>query len=176
MFIDGRLLIVSFSSSILRIYGSDAKPLQTIQLRHTEIEKAIHAVETPIGNCIILYCWLEKNETASGPSGKVTRWGIYELTGERQIISRRFIPLNETQKLNNPRYLSLDLDDRLFVADHHRVILLDVDLKWNQIFYPKKEDDRNIERPERLFYDEENKQLIVGRYLEGANVYTLGYV
>ena len=175
---DGRLLVVGYASSIVRIYGSNAELIQTIHLPR-DIEKTIHAVETPSGNCIILYCWLEKRETENttriGLSDKKTvmNWGIYKLTGARQIISRRFIPSDETQKLDNPRYISLDSDDRLFVADRHRVLLLDIDLKWNKRFSPPKDEGRNIERPERMFYDEANTQLIVGRYLEGANVYAL---
>src|SRR6218665_812240 len=50
---DGELLIVNKSSSILMIYGSDAKLLRSIQLP-TYIKKLCHAVKTSIGNFVII--------------------------------------------------------------------------------------------------------------------------
>ena len=82
------------------------------------------------------------------------KWVISELTRDGQMVIRRFIPSNETQKLNDPRYLSLDSDDRVFVADtgNDRVILLDSDLKWNRILCPTKEEEEEtkIRMPWRL--------------------------
>src|SRR6218665_3110345 len=50
---DGKLLVVNKSSSILMIYGSDATLLRSIQLP-TNIKILWHAVETSIGNFIII--------------------------------------------------------------------------------------------------------------------------
>src|SRR6218665_2004219 len=103
---------------------------------------------------------------------------ISEFTRDGQMVIRRFIPSDETQQLNNCEYLLIDSDDRVFVVDegNHRVILLDSDLKWNQILCPTKKDEeeQNIRWPRNLFYDEEMKRLIVCRYSNGhINVYTL---
>src|SRR6218665_4002255 len=103
---------------------------------------------------------------------------ISELTRDGQMVIRRFIPSDETQQLNYCQYLLIDSDDRVFVADegNRRVILLDSDLKWNQILCPTKKDEKeqNIRCPYNLFYDEEMKRLIDGEYFKGhINVYTL---
>src|SRR6218665_2720817 len=105
---------------------------------------------------------------------------ISELTRDGQMVIRRFIPSDETQQLSHCKYLLIDSDDRVFVADadNHRVILLYSDLKWNQILCPTKKDEeeQNLMWPYMcsLFYDEEMKQLIVGGYIKGhINVYTL---
>ena len=101
---------------------------------------------------------------------------ISELTRDGQMVIRRFILSGETQQLNDCKYLLFDSDDRVFLARNHRVILLDSDLKWNQILCPTKKDEKeqNIQWPCSLFYDEELKRLIVSEYFEGhINVYTL---
>ena len=106
-------------------------------------------------------------------------YAVSELTRDGQMIIRRFISLNETQQLNEPRYLSLDSDDQVFVAEYSNegVILLDSDLKWNRILCPTKEEteETKIRYVYSVFYDEEKKQLIVGgdHGGQGVNVYTL---
>ena len=175
---DGQLLVVNLSS-ILMIYGSDAELIRSIQLPR-DIENPFHAVETSIGNFIIIHEWVEEEKRESGSSGREeTMWGVSELTRDGQMVIRRFISSNETQQLNNPQYLSIDSDDQVFVADtwNVRVILLDSDLKWNRILCPTKEEteETKIRRPRRLCFDDEKKQLIVvgGLLGEGVNVYTL---
>ena len=178
---DGKLLMVNSSLSILMIYGSDAKLTQAIQLPR-EIEDPIHAVETSIGNFIIIHhkwkCKAADNgECGSNGRKKEIEWGISEVTKDGDMVIRRFSSSNETHELNEPRYLSLDSDDQVFVSDegNHRVILLDSDLKWNRILCPIREgDESSIQWPWCLCYDKEKKQLIVGGYLEEkVNVYTL---
>lgn len=179
---DGQLLILDDSSSILNTYGSDAERIRSIQLPR-EIENPLNAVETSIGNFIITHWYLgrEEDNGKSGSSGRarIKWWGMCELTKNGQLVSCRFIPSKEIQKFrNNKSYLSLDSHDRVFVADQRngRVILLDFDLKWNRILCPaeSEKEETKIQRPWRLFYDEEKKQLIVGGYLgEEVNVYTL---
>ena len=126
-------------------------------------------METPFGNFIILHLWKENEDE------NVMEWVVSELTRDGQMVICRFIPSNETQQLKNPMYLSLGSDDRVFVTDYTsgRVILLDSDLKWNRILCPSKEKYTNTQQPLRLFYDEEEKQLIVGGYY-GVTVFTLG--
>src|SRR6218665_1426547 len=152
-----QLLIVNGPASSLMIYGSEAELIRSINLPR-EIAKPIHAVETSIGNLMILY---RCDERVSGSQGK-RKWAVSELTRDGQMVICRFIPSEETQELYHPEYLSLDSDDRVFIADqwNHRVILLDSDLKWNRILCPTKE-ETNIPYPLRLCYDEENKQLLV---------------
>src|SRR6218665_1211344 len=212
---DGELLMINRSSHSLMIYGPDAELIRSIPLTR-DINKPYHAVETSIGNFIIIdrhhemqreedgkkdedkdedggedavvmkemknTKWLKSKE-GKGESNR-RRWEmrtvISELTRDGQMVIRRFIPSDETQQLNDCKYLLIDSDDRVFVSDegNDRVILLDSDLKWNQILCPTKKDEeeQNLMWPYMcsLFYDEEMKQLIVGGYIKGhINVYTL---
>ena len=189
--IDGQLLIVSKSPSILKIYQPDGKCIRSIRLPKDIVEPR-HAAETSIGNFIIIHEFMEKEEKeededkGSWSSGrkKVTKCVVSELTRDGQMVIRRFLPSNESQKLNDPFYLTLDSDDRVFLADreNQRAVLLDSDLKWNRILCPAKEDveETMIRWPQRLYYDEERKQLIVGGrdfYLrEAINIYTLSRI
>src|SRR6218665_3182680 len=139
---DGQLLMVKVSSSILMIFGSDAELLHSIQLS-SDINLPRHAVETSTGNFIILHQSVkeeDKREIGSRERNTVRSWVISEVTRDGQMIIRRFIPSNETQTLKFPNYLSLDSDDRVFVADKMdgRVILLESNFKWNKLIFPKK--------------------------------------
>ena len=183
----GHLLLVTAWSSVLNIYGSEAELLQSIQLPR-DIEDSIHAVETSMGNFIILHQCMETGERETGPNGRIKEWtwAVSELTRDGQMVVSRFLPSNETQKLENPRYLTLDSDDQVYVTDtgNDRVILLDSDLKWNRSLCSsmeeheeeEEEEETVIRRPLRSYYDEREKQLIVGGgyfYLGGFNIYTV---
>lgn len=175
---EGQLLLTSESASILRIYDSKAELIYSIQLRG-DIKSPIHAVETSNGNFVILHRWKDIDE--SGESRSIARmrkakWGICVLTRDGQMVISRFIPSNKTEKLDDPKYLSVDSDDRVFLADYtnRRVILLQANLKWNRILCPTN--NENI-LPWRLCYDQEKKELLVGGrdlYLgDGVRIYTL---
>jgi len=174
---DGHLCLIN--ASILWIYGSEAELLRSIQLPR-DVKNPTHAVETSTGNFIIIHEW-KKGKEHSTSSGRESekKWVVSEVSKDGGMVIRRFIPSNEIQKLNDPQYLSLDSDDRVFVADYwnERVILLDSDLKWNRIICPTNELVENrIPSAFRLFYDKEQRQLIVGGYLylgKQLNVYTL---
>ena len=171
--VDGNLLMVHDSSPILTIYGSDAEIIQSIHLP-PDIKDPVHAVETSIGNFIILHSWTKKAEHWSGLTDREKNWVVSELTRDGQEVIRRFIPANKDQELYDPSYISLDSDDRVFVTDtmNGSVILLDSDLEWNQIISPSEE-LLVWKLPHRLFYDKEKKQLIVGGTLREVMIYTL---
>ena len=141
---DGHVLVFSHAWSILKIYGSNAELLRSITLPR-DIKKSIHAVEIPTGNFIILHWWMDEKAAEDGRNGD---WltVISEVSRDGQMVVRRFIPSNEAHELNAPEYLSLDSDDGVFVADrgNNRVILLDSDLKWNQIICPTNEENGSI--------------------------------
>ena len=62
---------------------------------------------------------------------------------DKMVIRRRFIPSNEPRQLNCYYYLSIDSDDRVFVADREnaRVIPLDSNLNLNRILFSTTEDE-----------------------------------
>jgi len=176
---DGELLMINRLSHSLMIYGSDAELIRSIPLTRY-IKDLYHAVETSIGNFIIMNrqeTEKDKHKHWSEIRKDVSNRGydVSELTRDGQMVIRRFIPSIKTQQLAHNCYLSIDSDDRVFVADpvNDRVILLDSDLKWNRILCPTGEEK---EEQRRLFYDEEMKQLIVGggfSHNSQVNVYTL---
>jgi len=119
---------------------------------------------------------VKRRKRESSERRMVMNFAISELTRGGQMVIRRFIPSHERQRLNYPWYLSLDSDDRVFVADHRKntVILLDCDLKWNRVLCTTREGKEGTWVPFRLCYDEEMKILIVGGAVAGeVNVYTL---
>ena len=186
---DGQLLMINDSSPSLMTYGSDAELIRSVPLP-IEIKNPQHAVKTSIGNIIIIHSGDEDkaqkkeeneddDERTIGGRRVVKKFVLSELTSDGQMVIRRFIPSDETQKLYEPCYLSLDSDDRVFLADrgNDRVILLDFNLKWNRILCTTREGKDNIWLPYRLCYDEEMKLLIViGETATGINVYTLSRI
>lgn len=174
---DGQLLVVSAFSQTLLIFGSDAEIIRSIELPEY-IEDLRHAVESSIGNFIILHFLMidEEREAKLSLSEWESNWVVSELTRDGQMITRSFIPSNEMQQMKKPFYLSLDSDDRVFVADtgNGGVVLLDSDLKWNQIHCPNIEEmeETKVVDPWRLYFDKETRQLIVGGFdSNGVNVY-----
>ena len=169
---DGQLLVINETSSILMIYGSEADILSSIQLQ-SDIQNPRHAIITSIGNFVILHQCVKKVEEGNTESRGNTmelQWVVSEITRDGQLVIRRFIPPNEIQRLNDPQYLAIAPDGRVFVADtgNNRVISLDSNLKWNQLQY-----ERRFPRPWYLCYYEKHKQLFVGCDLYvGGNVYT----
>lgn len=115
----GQLLMANKElSSILRVYGPDAKLHLSISL-HPRIEFPIHVVETSTGNFVILHS-LEKDRMIS------------TLSRDGKTIVHTYQPENEEQPLTPLPgcYLSIDSNNRVFVADfyNNRVILLDSNL------------------------------------------------
>ena len=177
---DGRLLLGQrvhrhHGESILKIYGSDAELIRSIQLSRY-IKDPQYALETSIGSFIIIHSIIDEH----APQWEFKRISVVsEMAGDGQTIIRRFLPSNQIQRLGHPFHLSLNADHRVLVADTYndRVIILDYDLKWDRILLSSKEDNNWIRHPKRMFYDEEKKQLIVGAggyfSVGSVNVYTL---
>lgn len=179
---DGHLHLLKALSCILTTYGSAAELLCSIKLL-SGIQNPRRAMETAIGNFIILHQLMEKEEIRESKSSERNtdlRWVVSEVTRDGQIAIRRFIASNSKQ-LTDPRCLSIDSDGRVFVADREsKLILLDSDLKWIQTLSrvnELKEDENEIRWPRSLFYDEEEKQLLVGSELHlGGTAYTFSRI
>jgi len=123
---------------------------------------------------------LESRQEKGGLKRRKSVYVVCELTRDAQLVIRSFIPSNKTQQLGFYPRLSIDSDDRVFVASpgNDRVCLLDSDLKWNRILCPtgEEKEEQVIIGSRHFFYDEEMKQLIVGREFSDnsqVNVYTL---
>ena len=171
----GQLLMVNDSLSTLMIYGSDAELIRSIQLPE-DMKNPRHAVETSIGNFIILHFCIE-NE------GKGENWSMKRLPKKKLVVSeltrngeiRRFTSSIKPQELSYSGYLSLNSDDQVFVADtsNHSVTLLNSDLRSNRNFCLAWERTKSL-RPRNLCYDEGKKQLIIlGELRNRAYIYNL---
>ena len=192
---DGQLLMIRHSSNSLMIYGSDAELIRSIPLPGNIICPH-HAVQTSIGNYVVIHTqekevvevedsvikewkrkdWLERSEGGEESNGgrKDMVLVVSELNRDGQMVIRRFIATNEPRHVFD-YYLSVHSDDRVFVADtgNDRMILLNSDLRCYRVLCLTK-DERRVRRPQRLCYDEEMKQVIVGKFLGSeVNVYTL---
>jgi len=150
---DGQLLMIRHRHPLsdLEIYCCDCRLFLTVHL-HRDIHKPGHAVETPSGNFIILHERLEDDFRSEKVVSEVTRDG--------QMVICTF-----AERLTNPRYLSLDYDGEVFVADEGflsgKVILLQPGLMQNLTICPTGDNNNSINEPSRLFYDDENRHLFV---------------
>src|SRR6218665_1940480 len=96
----GNVLIICKYLSNLNIYGSDAEH-RSIQLPQG-VEYPVHAVETSIGYFMVLHEWMineKEGEKGEHVREGDTKWVVSEITRDGQMVIRRFIPLNEIQKL-----------------------------------------------------------------------------
>jgi len=186
---DGQLLMFNDSSHSLMIYGPDAELIRSVSLA-VDITYPHHAVETSIGNFILIHAeekeemvmeewkpreWAKRRGGQNWRLRKVGLLVVSELTRDGQTVIRRIIPSDKPQRRTfDSYYISLDSDDRVFVADtcRHtaRVFLLDSDLKWNRILSPTREGkkDTRFQKLCKLYYDKEMKQLIVVDELYGT--------
>ena len=79
-------------------------------------------------------------------------------------------------KLNDPRYLSLDVDGRVLVADrgNRRILLLDSQLRLERVLLTA--DDKLDSKPWTMYYSRQTGQLTVahGTEPDRVNVYNVG--
>src|SRR6218665_205675 len=172
-------------------FGSEVanqKPLIVVRLP-SDIQTPLHAVETSSGHFITLHSLervvgeitgSEEDERKVAEEDEKEKHQplivVSKLTRDGRLVVRRFIPQNQTQALNDPYYLALDSDDRVFVADtgRDRVILLDSDLRWIRILCSAEEEDKRTLAPHTLCHDKVDGQLIVaGFFRQGVNVYSI---
>lgn len=131
----------------LETYSPDASLVHRIILPDNYIN-LMRAVMTSKGTFVIAHqMWTESDDSC--------RWEISEVNQDGQIINRY------PNELNEPYYLSLDSDDRVFVADYQtdRVIMLDSNLKWRRILLNREED--GISFPHSLFYDRIKNEILI---------------
>jgi len=174
------LILTPRSLNIYRSFrpeGVAQKPLLTVQLPF-DIEAPLHAVETSSGHFIILHSLKQDHVMFARYMPTMDRlFAVSKVTRDGRLVVRRFVPQNETQELSDPRYLALDSDDRVFVANGgtNRVTLLDSDLSWIRICCSTQYEDNGTIMPHRLCYDKVNRQLIVAGFFRraGVNIYSI---
>lgn len=147
---DGKVIMPRWGQLFsLEMYGEDGSLVRRLKLP-VDIEIPKHVVETSKGNLVVSH-WCQSRKA----------WTVSELTRDGQIM-RSYNPLNELQKLDDPCYLSIDSENRVYVADcfnKNRVIVLDSKLNWQDALLTY---DRNeILFPKVLYHDKRKMQLLV---------------
>lgn len=178
---DDQLLMVSKApaqAAILRVYDTDAQLRLSTQLP-AGISVPRHAVKTTKGNFIILYVSRrnvadETSEKSRGESEDMQNMnlmvGEVSRDGRTIIRSRRNLFEQDRLKMMNfyKGYLETDSEGRVFVADisNNRVILLDSELRWNQLLTPTTDEideikgSKEFSQLRRILFDEQYQQLI----------------
>src|SRR6218665_1847360 len=158
--------------------GAAQKTLLIVQLP-SGIEKPLHAVETSSGHFVVLHSLVKDDNENAGSTKKRKKKDFVasKVSRDGRLVVRRFVPQQKSHELNNPRYLALGSDDRVFVADewNDRVVLLDSDLNWIRILCPTEDEAKRTIAPHRLCYDKVEGQLIVAGLdtREGVEVYSI---
>lgn len=147
---DGKVIMPRWGQLFsLEIYGEDGILVGRVRLP-VDIELPKHTVETSEGNLVLSH-WCQSRKA----------WTVSELSRDGQVI-RSYNPLNQSQTLDDPCCLSIDSENRVYVADcfnRNRVIVLDSKLKWEGALLTY---DRNaILFPKVLYYDRLKMQLLV---------------
>lgn len=153
------------SSSKLEIYDQQAMLTKSILLPEY-IENPKHAVKTSSGNYLVSHrCKVSEIDNSR-------TWSITEVDPDGLVVNQ-YKPIHWPNELNMPCHLAVTSDDDVFVADceNNRVVLLDSKLQWNRDLLTKEK--HGIQRPWRLFYDDEKKQLTVGQLGRKATVFFL---
>ena len=145
----------------LNLYrSSDVMLIESI-LRPTGIKTLNHAVQLSNGNFII-------SHSMDDPD-------VF-LISELSVDGRKFIRSFDPRSFASigldgwmPRYLSIDEDGNIFIADyrHDRVVLLHS--RWTDVQILLNRDQHSIESPSRLCYIREKQQLIVGQRRSGGS-------
>ena len=99
-----------------------------------------------------------------------------DMTG-RMLKAFGSSPGKGVAQLNTPRYLSLDDEERIIVADtsNHRVLLLTKQLMLQRVLviWNPQPDSYNARHPGRLHYDRNSGQLLVGLEDGHLDIYKL---
>lgn len=158
----GRLVVRPIGEKALYIYNvADGQLMERIPLPDNMIPQ--HAVETASGEEFVV-CHIAPTGTGNDQvsivdnEGRVIR-GPYG--GERGAGQ---------QELNRPEHVALDSVGRVLVADTYnsRIVLLNAQLQFERILLEQLSD-----QPNRLHYNEQNHELVVGLNDGSVNVYRM---
>jgi hypothetical protein len=146
---EGHIVVLVRSEDRYRvdIYDTDGVKLSSLQLP-PDIEAPWHVVQTVNKSFIVCH---------GGRDTELDR--VCEVNNEGVLVKSYGGSPGSELRLDRPRYIALDSEERVFVADwgNDRVLLLDKQLNIQRVLLTWSSD-----RPCRLFYDRETTQLIVG--------------
>lgn len=145
--------------SRLDVYGPDSRAVQRLDL-DSNVVFTRHAASTAAGNFVVLVKW-----RVSG------RWGLCAVT-HGGLVADHYQRNDdggdpEEHRLNGPTHISLDSEDRVFLADcsNHRVVMLDARLKFGRVLLGKDAGEAveasSTRLPYRLFFDRKKNQMLL---------------
>ena len=126
--------------------------LQRVQMPG-DMDAVQHAVESPTGTFIVSNFNIQLNQ-----------WRVSEVNTEGRVL-RQFSP---GPSLRQPRHIAVDSQGNIFVADHpnDRILLLDAQLALRRVIIDQHE--LNDKQPQRLCYNEQSAQLMVGLWHDSS--------
>jgi len=139
-----RVLVTSLDTKQLMQLDAAGEELKRVQL--PDYMRPQHAVESPTGTFIVSH-W---NPQLNG------QWQVSEVNTEGEVLRHFSRPLGRTP------HIAVDSQGNIIVADedNRRILLLDARLALRRVIID--EHQLNYERPERLCYNEQSAQLMVG--------------
>jgi len=152
-----RLLMTSRrTTELMQLNVDDGDELLRVKL--PEYMDPEHAVETPTGTFIV-----------SHKNTELKQWQVSEVNSEGRVL-RQFSP---GPSLGQPIHIAVDSQGNIFVADYGKrhILLLDAQLALRRVIID--EHQLNDKRPERLCYNEEAGQLMVGFYSDTVAVFDI---
>ena len=152
-----RLIVTPFERQPLFVYDVvDGRLLERIQLPGFMWPR--HAIETKRGTFIVCHEGEDHDE-------------VSEVDREAHVIRSCWYCQHQL-KLYIGGHMAIDLSERVLVADwgNARILLLTEHLEYDRILIDKKRGDFNS-KLNRLYYDEQNKQLMIGFDDGEVNIY-----
>jgi len=141
-----RVLMTSHGARELMQLDAGGNELRQVQLPDDMMDPW-HAVESPTGTFIVGHY-----------NTQLQQWQVSEVNTEGRVL-RQFSP---GPSLRLPEYIAVDSQGNIFVADYRNrhILLLDVQLALRRIII--HEYQLNEKQPDRLCYNEQTGQLMVG--------------
>ena len=168
-----RLIVTPWRDQSLLLYDVvDGRLLERIQLPGFMFPH--HAIETKRGTFIVCHSGVRRSDEGEWIEDE-DHDGVSEVDREGHVIrsfgGRRGKGQHQVN-LGYDGHMAIDSVGQVLVADsgNDRILLLSEELKFDRILLHKKRGDFNS-RPNRLYYDEQNKRSIVGLNDGDINIY-----
>lgn len=164
---DGCLLMARWGSpsTLETFFVADARPRDVVRLP-MDVAHPLHSVETSTGSFVVVHTWR--------PSGDKS---VCEVNRSGEILHRFPLPVDsvrtEVVRLMDPRHVTRDSSDRVFVADYrgHGVLVFSRDL---QTCDRLTSEDQGFQLPRRLYYDAISDDVIIAQHGGRQDVFQFG--
>jgi len=170
------LLVVSAREMKLQVFATRGTLLQNIQLQ-ADIERPLHAVQLPTGQFLVSHSLLglhrdidADNDNDNDKPRPIVLDRVC-LVGVDGAVVRSYGGKRGSQltQMYGPRYLSVDREGRVLVADRNNDRLLVIDQSLSSAHEMSVCVDGGLQCPYSLWYDQSRRRLYIGE-LDGGRV------